>query len=100
AAQPCRHRDTREQPQPRDLTIGGLTLQLEPQRPLRAIAFGFGLLPFEIEPPRVALEGLSQRRDDDAGEARLEPSRRACTRFELQRLFFRWRRRRLAAARK
>ena len=81
-ADPRRDGDAGEQTQPADLAIGGLALQLEPQRALGSLAFGVQLLTLELEPSRIAIERFLQRRDDDAGETCLETARRRAGRFE------------------
>ena len=74
----------------RAISVGRLTLQLQPQRLLRAVALSLRLLPLQVE-LRVSL-GLPQRGDDDAGEPGLEAPRRPTAAFGLERLFLRWRR--------
>ena len=67
----------RDQSQPADLAVAGLTLQLQPQHALGPLALRRRLLAVELDAARIAIERLLQRRDHDAGQARLETNRRA-----------------------
>ena len=75
-AEPAGDRDAGEQPQPADLAVARLPLQLEPQRALGALALRLELLALELEPTRVAIERFLQRGDDDAGQPRFEAAGR------------------------
>ena len=97
--EPARHGDAGQQAQPSDFAIAGLPQQLELQRALGAVALRLELLALELQPPRVAVERLFERRHDDARKTRFEAAERPSGIGLLQRLVLRRHRSHPAAAR-
>ena len=68
----ARHRDAGKQSKPADLAVAGLTVQLQRQHALGALALRRGLFALELESAARRDRSFLQRGDDDAGEPGFE----------------------------